>query len=91
MYEVLNQKKQEVVDFLISKLSYHNKDLEQTMNAHSVLLELADNEQTFGKLVEKENLTNLIKAACDINNTVNQAYALNIIITIIREFPDYEK
>lgn len=61
------------------------------MNAHSILLELADNEQTFGKLVERENLTNLIKAACDINNTVNQAYALNIIITIIREFPDYEK
>lgn len=61
------------------------------MNAHSILLELADNEQTFGKLVEKENLTNLIKAACDINNTVGQAYALNIIITIIREFPDYEK
>lgn len=61
------------------------------MNAHSILLELADNDSTFGKLVEKENLTNLIKAACDIGNTLNQAYALNIIITIIREFPDYEK
>lgn len=41
------------------------------MNAHSILLELADNEQTFGKLVEKENLTNLIKAACDIGNSQN--------------------
>jgi len=61
------------------------------MNAHSILLELADNEQTYGKLVEKDNLTNIIKAACDIGNYRNQAYALNLIIAIIREFPDYEK
>ena len=71
MHDILNEKKQEVVDFLINKLSYKNKNLEQTMNAHSVLLELADNEQTYGKLVERENLTNLIKAACDINNTTS--------------------
>ena len=69
MYEVLKEKKQEVVAFLINRLTHYNKDLEQTLNAHSILLELADNEQTFGKLVEKENLTNIIKAACDISNT----------------------
>ncbi len=53
------------------RLSISNTDLEQTLNAHSILLELADNEQTYGKLVEKENLTLLIKAACDINNKLN--------------------
>jgi hypothetical protein len=36
-------------------------------------------------------LTNIIKAACDIGNHKNQAYALNLLISIIREFPDYEK
>ena len=32
----------------------------------------------------------MIKASCDIKNT-NQAYALNILTSIIREFPDYER
>lgn len=61
------------------------------MNAHTILLEMADNEQTYGKLVEKDNLTQLIKYACDLDNRVGQAYALNVMINIIREFPDYEK
>jgi hypothetical protein len=91
MYDVLCERKQEVITFLLSKLSSKNTDLEETMNAHSVLLELADNEQTYGKLVEKENLTQLIKNACDLDNRVSQAYALNVMIFIIREFPDYEK
>jgi small nuclear ribonucleoprotein (snRNP)-like protein len=91
MYQVLQKKKQEVVEFLIQRLTIHNKDIEQCLNAHAVMVELTDNENTYGKLVEKENLTSLIKAACDINNKDNQAYALNIIINIIKEFPDYDK
>jgi small nuclear ribonucleoprotein (snRNP)-like protein len=91
MYQVLQKKKQEVVEFLIQRLTIHNKDIEQCLNAHAVMVELTDNENTYGKLVEKENLTSLIKAACDLNNKDNQAYALNIIINIIKEFPDYDK
>lgn len=41
--------------------------------------------------MERENLTNIITAACDINNKINQGYALNILISIIKEFPEYEK
>jgi hypothetical protein len=29
-----------------------NKDFEKSLNAHGILLELADNEASFGKLVE---------------------------------------
>lgn len=91
MYSILQARKQEVVELLLSKISAKNTDLEQTMNAHTILLEMADNEQTYGKLVEKDNLTQLIKYACDLDNRVGQSYALNVMINIIREFPDYEK
>jgi hypothetical protein len=88
MYLILQEKKQEVIQYLISRLSSKNTDIEQTLNAHTILLELTDNDATYGKLVEKENLIPLIKAACDINNTLNQGYALNILINIIKEFPE---
>jgi hypothetical protein len=51
---------------------------------------MADNETTFGKLVQKDNMSLLIKAATDTRNP-NQGYALNILSTVIKEFPDYEK
>lgn len=91
MFQVLETKKQEVIQYLIQRLSSKNPDFEECLNAHSILIELTENEQTYSKLVEKENLTHLIKAACDINNIQNQAYALNVIIHIIREFPDFDK
>jgi hypothetical protein len=68
MYKVLADKKQHVIEYLIHKLSAANKDFEQCLNAHTILVELTDNENTYGKLVEKGNLILLIKAACDINN-----------------------
>ena len=91
MHAVLSQKKQEVVALLIQSLTAQNKDVEKCLNAHYVLAELSDNENTYGKLVEKDNLTMIIRAACDINNEHNSIYALNIIIRVIKEFPDYEK
>jgi len=60
------------------------------LNAHSILLELADHEATFGKLVQRENLVALIRASCDFKNK-HQHYALNVLITIIREFPNYDR
>jgi hypothetical protein len=68
MYQVLEAKKQEVVEYLISKLSSKNTNFEECLNAHTILIELTENETTYSKLVEKESLTQLIKAACDINN-----------------------
>jgi len=52
MVEVLAEKRQEVIAALIERLSGKNKDFENCLNAHSILLELSDNDQLFGKLVE---------------------------------------
>lgn len=71
MSKVLEEKKQEVVEQLIRKLMRGNVDLEETMNAHTVLLEIADNENTYSKLVERENLLLLLKASTDISNKLN--------------------
>lgn len=90
MHEVLQSKKQEIVTRLIAKLSSRNLDLEQCLNAHGILMELADHETTFGKLVQKENLLALIRASCDFKN-VFQHYALNVLITVIKEFPNYDR
>jgi hypothetical protein len=71
-------------------MSSKSDDVEKCLNAHGILLELADHEATFGKLVQKDNLTALIRASCDTKNK-HQQYALNVLITIIREFPNYER
>ena len=68
MSETLNAKKQLVVSTLINRLTSRNLDYDLCLNAHTILLELADNESTFGKLAEKENLIPLIRAACDLRN-----------------------
>ena len=89
MIEVLNRRRQEVVSVLIDRLGLKNKDFENTLNAQAILLEIADNEMLFGKLVEQQNLTKLIGHACDIKN-VNQAYALHVLATIVKEYPSQE-
>ena len=76
---------------MIEALSRNNGDLERTMNAQMVLIELADNESTFGNLVERKNLIALIYNTCDFGNTLNQSYACNVLSVILKEFPDYEK
>lgn len=91
MLEVLTERKGFVIQQLIQALSQRNDDFEKTLNAQVVLQELADNEATFGNLVESRNLLSLIQAATDIRNTQNQSYACNVLSTIIKEFPDYEK
>ena len=90
MMETLNNKKQMVVQTLMERLSSKNSNFEQCLNAHTILAELADNETTFAKLAQRDNMLLLIKASTDTKN-LWQAYALNILTTIIKEFPDYEK
>lgn len=61
------------------------------MNAHMILVELTENETTFGKLIQRENVVKLMEAACDLQNTQNQSYALAVLTHIIKEYPDYER
>jgi hypothetical protein len=69
MLDVITIKRQEVVSILIKRLSSMNTDdIDNCLNAHAVLLEIADNEQMYGKLAQNENVTELIIAGCDIRN-----------------------
>lgn len=88
--EIHNQKRQEVIHELILKLSIKNRDFEQCMNAHTVLQELTENNQTYARLIEKQNIAHLIECTCDLKNP-NQGYAANIVCSIIKEFSDYER
>jgi hypothetical protein len=71
MVDTLNQKRQEVIVSLISSISSKNKeDLEAALNAHTILTELCENETTFAKIIQKENIHRLVEAACDLHNTL---------------------
>ena len=90
MNSILEEKKQNVVALLIHWISSKKVDYEKCLNAHFILVELADHETTYGKLVQRDNLTALVRGACDFKNPY-QAYALNVLTTIIREFPNFER
>jgi len=69
MSDTLAQKRQEVIVSLIESLSSKNKtDLEACLNAHTILTELCENEITFGKVIQRDNMMKLIEAACDLHN-----------------------
>jgi hypothetical protein len=89
MGEVLSRKRKEIISALLDNLSHKNNDFEKCINAHSVFLELADNENMFGHLIANDHIVQLITVACDSRNA-NQAYALGLLATIIKEFPDRE-
>lgn len=88
MISVLSNCKREVISELVKRLSSANKDFELCLNAHLILLELADNDNCFGLLIQRECAESLINASCDIMNP-NQGYAINVLQTILREFPFY--
>ena len=77
---------------LIEQISAKNrKDLEAAMNAHTILTELCENEITFAKIIQKDNSLRLVEAACDLNNHLGQSYALAVLTTVIKEYPDFER
>lgn len=91
MNDVLNQKRQEVIIFLIDSLSAKNKnDFEACLNANAILTDLTEHNVTFSKLIQRDNVIRLMEAACDITNS-NQSYALSVLASIIKEYPDFER
>ena len=90
MSDCLNQKRQEVVTSLITNLSGRNRDFETCLNAHTILFDMTEQAVTFTKLIQREVVVKLIEAACDIMNP-NQAYALDVLAKVIREYPDFER
>lgn len=61
------------------------------MNAHTILTELCENEITFAKIIQKDNILRLVEAACDLHNHLGQSYALAVLTTVIKEYPDFER
>ena len=60
------------------------------MNAQMIMLEMVDNEHAYGRLLENgDHVNELIVSACDLKNP-SQAYALNVLMSIIKEFPEHE-
>ena len=54
------------------------------------MLEFVENEVMYTKLVSNpRNITALAYQACDLKNP-SQAYALNILTAIMKEFPEHE-
>jgi hypothetical protein len=90
---VLAQKGQKVVEGLLESLSASNQtDLEQTLNANTVLLDFCENDACFQLLTTPESLTRLIQICCQGDrNKQNLPYALHLLSNIINQFSDAEK
>lgn len=69
MTAVLNAKKQEIIGLLLRWLSRNNEDFEFALNAYSILMEISENENTYGNLIEGQSIEQLIENACDVQNT----------------------
>jgi hypothetical protein len=92
MADTLNQKRQEVIVSLIEQISSKNRsDLEAALNGHTILTELCENEVTFSKIIQKDNIHRLVEAACDLHNITGQSYALAVLAHVIKEYPDFER
>jgi hypothetical protein len=91
MNDILSAKRQEVIVSLIESLSAKNKDdFEACLNASTILTDLTEHNVTFSKLIQRDNVIRLMEAACDITN-VNQSYALSVLASVIKEYPDFER
>jgi hypothetical protein len=88
MLSVLNRKKREVVKQLIMAMSHSNRDdLEASLNASTVLIDLIEIEKQFEMFFENDGaLVNLIiELAIDPTNSFNQPYLLAVLLAICKQ------
>ena len=74
-----------VVDGLLASLSHHNRNnLEDSLNATTILIELVEVERTFElfMLNKAEKVGTIIELATDCSNSFNQHHLLQIIQAI---------
>jgi len=87
MLKVLNSKKRDVVKQLIMAMSHSNRDdLEASLNASTVLIDLIEVEKQFEMFFENDgSLANLIiELAIDPTNSFNQPYLLAVLLAICK-------
>ena len=68
-----------VINELISKLGHKNRnDIETSLNAKSVLIDLIETEKTFDLFLENdcEKIAKIFELALDPSNSFNQQYLL---------------
>jgi len=85
MLNILNRKKREVIKQLIMAMSHSNRDdLEASLNASTVLIDLIEIEKQFELFFENDgSLINLIiELAIDPTNSFNQQYLLAVLLAI---------
>ena len=88
MKSILATKKSMVIDELISKLSHKNhNDIESSLNAKSVLIDLIETEKTFELFLENdcEKIDKLFELALDPSNAFNQQHILSILMTVCKQ------
>lgn len=87
MKKILAEKKSMVINELISKLGHKNRDdIESSLNAKSVIIDLIETEKTFDLFLENdcEMVNKLFELAIDPSNAFNQQYLLQILMTVCK-------
>ena len=88
MKQILAEKKSMVINELISKLSHKNRDdIESSLNAKSVLIDLIETEKTFELFLENdcEKVAKMFELALDPSNAFNQQYLLQILMSVCKQ------
>lgn len=69
-------------------MSHKNSDIEKSLNASSVLIELVKYEKTRSIFFEDESrmIAKMIDLAIDPSNSANQQYLLEILLEICKQF-----
>ena len=81
MQQVLKEKSVMVVNSLLDKISYRNKDdLHMALNASAVLVDFCENENFFQILTQPDVMQKIVQVVCCTDeNAQNQHYALNFL------------
>lgn len=77
-----------VVDNLIGTLSHRNRDdIEASLNAKAVLIDLIETEKTFELFMDNDcsKVKKMIELALDPSNGFNQQYLLSILLTVCKQ------
>ena len=51
MFNILEEKKNDTLMMLMSKLTRKNSDVDSALNSQTILVELSENENTYNKLI----------------------------------------
>jgi len=88
MKKVLDSKKTMVLKQLINQMGYRNtNNMEASLNASSVLIELIEMEKTFELFWQDdaEIINSIVELAIDPLNSFNQQYLLHVLVAICKQ------